>query len=211
MPGFNNSPALITAWKTEPAFPATFAAATRTAVDARRPTEPARELCGFAVVLVATEMGTSSKARSSARRPCGSKPAPSERRVSADRGLKGGGHFAMAQLDNAAYAKVSSSSPGDRLGGEELGSLTGYRYQHVSGAVRVAPARAVISLEGAKKKVPQIESFAWLACGVRHERELADRRSRLVNEVASLAPENTRLPRKSAISGHSMLLRRCTA
>jgi len=23
-----------------------------------------------------------------------------------DRGLKGGGHFAMAQLDNAAYAKV---------------------------------------------------------------------------------------------------------
>ena len=59
------------------------------------------------VVLVATEMGTSSKAAIE----CGAAVwnqagAQASSVYLPDRGLKGGGHFAMAQLDNAAYAKV---------------------------------------------------------------------------------------------------------
>jgi hypothetical protein len=59
------------------------------------------------IVLVATEMGTSSKAAIE----CGAAVwqqagAKASSVYLPDRGLKGGGHFAMAQLDNAAYAKV---------------------------------------------------------------------------------------------------------
>jgi len=61
----------------------------------------------LAVVLVATEMGTSSKAAIE----CGAAVwqqagAKGSSVYLPDRGLKGGGHFAMAQLDNASYAKV---------------------------------------------------------------------------------------------------------
>jgi hypothetical protein len=59
------------------------------------------------IVLVATEMGTSSKAAidcaASVWQQAGAKASAV---YLPDRGLKGGGHFAMAQLDNAAYAKV---------------------------------------------------------------------------------------------------------
>ena len=59
------------------------------------------------IVLVATEMGTSSKSAIE----CGAAVwqqagAKASAVYLPDRGLAGGGHFAMAQLDNAAYAKV---------------------------------------------------------------------------------------------------------
>jgi hypothetical protein len=59
------------------------------------------------IVLVATEMGTLSKdalnCGASVWQQAGAKVSTV---YLPDRGLKGGGHFAMAQLDNAAYAKV---------------------------------------------------------------------------------------------------------
>jgi hypothetical protein len=59
------------------------------------------------IVLVATQMGTSSKAAidcaASVWQQAGAKASAV---YLPDRGLEGGGHFAMAQLDNAAYAKV---------------------------------------------------------------------------------------------------------
>jgi pimeloyl-ACP methyl ester carboxylesterase len=108
MPGFNNSPALITTFKTEPALSTSF-----TAVDkdgcSMQGDRPSR-LVNYAdlpIVLVATEMGTSSKAAIE----CGAAVwqqagAEASAVYLPERGLKGGGHFAMAQLDNAAYAKV---------------------------------------------------------------------------------------------------------
>jgi pimeloyl-ACP methyl ester carboxylesterase len=107
-PGFNSSPALITAWKTEPPLPASFAAVESNGC-ARQGDRPSR-LVNYAdlpIVLVATEMGTSSKAAiecaASVWQQAGAKASAV---YLPDRGLTGGGHFAMAQLDNAAYAKA---------------------------------------------------------------------------------------------------------
>jgi pimeloyl-ACP methyl ester carboxylesterase len=107
-PGFNNSPALITTWKTEPALAASFTAVDKNGC-AMQGDRPSR-LVNYAdlpVVLVATEMGTSSKAAiecaASVWQQAGAKASAV---YLPDRGLKGGGHFAMAQLDNGAYAKV---------------------------------------------------------------------------------------------------------
>ena len=59
------------------------------------------------IVLVATEMGTSSKAAIECAAAVWQQAGAKVSSVYLpDRGLKGGGHFAMAQLDNAAYAKV---------------------------------------------------------------------------------------------------------
>ena len=59
------------------------------------------------VVLVATEMGTSSKAAIECAAAVWTQAGAKASSVYLpDRGLRGGGHFAMAQLDNAAYAKV---------------------------------------------------------------------------------------------------------
>jgi pimeloyl-ACP methyl ester carboxylesterase len=107
-PGFNNSPALITTWKTEPALAASFAAVDRNgcAMQGDRPSRLVN-YANLPVVLVATEMGTSSKAAiecaASVWQQAGAKASAV---YLPDRGLEGGGHFAMAQLDNAAYAKV---------------------------------------------------------------------------------------------------------
>ncbi len=58
-------------------------------------------------MLVATEMGTSSKAAIECAAAVWTQAGAKASSVYLpDRGLKGGGHFAMAQLDNAAYAKV---------------------------------------------------------------------------------------------------------
>ena len=107
-PGFNNSPALITTWKTEPALPASFTAVDKNGCSMQGD-RPSR-LVNYAdlpIVLVATEMGTSSKAAidcaASVWQQAGAKASAV---YLPDRGLEGGGHFAMAQLDNAAYAKV---------------------------------------------------------------------------------------------------------
>ena len=107
-PGFNNSPALITAWKTEPALPGNFAAVdvNGCSMQGDRPSR----LVNYAdlpIVLVATEMGTSSKtAIECAARVWQQAGAKASAVYLPDRGLTGGGHFAMAQLDNAAYAKA---------------------------------------------------------------------------------------------------------
>jgi len=106
--GFNNSPALLTSWKAEPALPAAFTAVDKNGC-AMQGDRPSR-LVNYAdlpIVLVATEMGTSSKAAIE----CGAAVwqqagAKGSSVYLPDRGLKGGGHFAMAQLDNASYAKV---------------------------------------------------------------------------------------------------------
>jgi pimeloyl-ACP methyl ester carboxylesterase len=107
-PGFNNAPAPMTAWKTEPPLAASFAAVEKDgcAMQGDRPSRLVN-YANLAVVLVATEMGTSSKAAIE----CGAAVwqqagAKGSSVYLPDRGLKGGGHFAMAQLDNASYAKV---------------------------------------------------------------------------------------------------------
>ena len=106
--GFNNSAALITTWKTEPALSAGFAAVDKNgcAMQGDRPSRLVN-YANLPIVLVATEMGTSSKAAIE----CGAAVwqqagAKGSAVYLPDRGLAGGGHFAMAQLDNAAYAKV---------------------------------------------------------------------------------------------------------
>jgi pimeloyl-ACP methyl ester carboxylesterase len=106
--GFNNSPALITNWKTEPPLPAGFTAVERNGCALQG--EPASRLVNYAnlpIVLVASEMGTMNKSAiecaASVWRQAGVEATAV---YLPDRGLKGGGHFAMAQLDNAAYAKV---------------------------------------------------------------------------------------------------------
>ena len=108
MPGFNNTPALITTWKAEPALPAGFAAVERNgcSMQGDRPSRLVN-YANLPIVLVATEMGTSSKAAIE----CGAAVwqqagAKASSVYLPDRGLKGGGHFAMAQLDSAEYAKV---------------------------------------------------------------------------------------------------------
>jgi pimeloyl-ACP methyl ester carboxylesterase len=107
-PGFNNSPALITSWKTEPALAASFAAVDRNgcSMQGDRPSRLVN-YANLPVVLVATEMGTSSKAAIECAASVWTQAGAKASSVYLpDRGLNGGGHFAMAQLDNAAYAKV---------------------------------------------------------------------------------------------------------
>jgi pimeloyl-ACP methyl ester carboxylesterase len=106
--GFNNSPAPITAWKTEPALPATFAAVDKSgcAMQGDRPSRLVN-YTNLPIVLVATEMGISSKAAIECGAAVWQQAGAQAKAVYLpDRGLKGGGHFAMAQLDNAADAKV---------------------------------------------------------------------------------------------------------
>ncbi len=90
-------------------MPATFAAVDKNGC-AMQGDRPSR-LVNYAdlpIVLVAHGDGhVEQGARSSAGPPCGSRPAPRRAAVYLpDRGLAGRRHFAMAQLDNAAYAKV---------------------------------------------------------------------------------------------------------
>jgi pimeloyl-ACP methyl ester carboxylesterase len=106
--GFNNSPAMITTWKTEPALAASFAAVDKggCSMQGDRPSRLVN-YANLPVVLVATEMGTSSKAAIECAAAVWTQAGAKASAVYLpDRGLKGGGHFAMAQLDNAAYAKV---------------------------------------------------------------------------------------------------------
>ena len=107
-PGFGNSPPLITTWKTEPALPKDFAAVQHDGC-AMQGDHPSK-LVNYAstrIVLVASELGLSSldalKCQSAVWQQAG---VDASYTYLPDRGLKGGGHFAMAQLDNAKYAKV---------------------------------------------------------------------------------------------------------
>jgi pimeloyl-ACP methyl ester carboxylesterase len=106
--GFNNSPPLITTWKTEPALPQGFAAVDRGGCQMQG-ASPSK-LVSFArvpVVLLATAKGTSSldaiKCQASVWQQAG---VDASYVYLPERGLAGGGHFAMAQLDTAKYAKV---------------------------------------------------------------------------------------------------------
>jgi len=121
-PGFNNTAPVIASWKTEPALPSTF-----TPVDhggcPMQGDKPSK-LVNFAkvpIILVASEKGLLNvpsgfasskeafavqdvlKCQASVWQQAG---ADASYVYLPDRGLKGGGHFAMAQLDNAKYAKV---------------------------------------------------------------------------------------------------------
>jgi pimeloyl-ACP methyl ester carboxylesterase len=106
--GFNNSAPLMTNWKAEPALPASFAAVDKNgcAMQGNNPSKLVN-YANLPIVLVATEMGTMShdalNCGTAVWQQAGAKASSV---YLPDRGLKGGGHFAMAQLDNAAYAKV---------------------------------------------------------------------------------------------------------
>jgi pimeloyl-ACP methyl ester carboxylesterase len=107
-PGFNNAPPVIASWKTEPALPQSFASVDHGGCQMQG--EKPSKLVNFAkvpIVLVGSEKGLSNldalKCQASVWQQAG---VQASYVYLPDRGLKGGGHFAMAQLDNAKYAKV---------------------------------------------------------------------------------------------------------
>ena len=107
-PGFGNSPPLITTWTTQPALPQGFAPVERGGCPMQG--DAPVKLVNYAnvpIVLVATQMGTSSleamKCQASVWQQAG---VDASYVYLPDRGLAGGGHFAMAQLDTAKYAQV---------------------------------------------------------------------------------------------------------
>jgi pimeloyl-ACP methyl ester carboxylesterase len=106
--GFGGSPALITTWAAEPALHSDFKAVEKNGC-AMQGDHPSK-LVNYAklpIVLVASEMGLTShdqlKCQAAVWQQAG---ADATAVYLPDRGLKGGGHFAMAQLDSAKYAKV---------------------------------------------------------------------------------------------------------
>lgn len=107
-PGFNNTPATITTWKTEPPLAQGFAAVDRGGCQMQGD-NPSKlvNYAGKPIVLVASEKGTLSldaiKCAASVWQQAG---ADASWVYLPDRGLKGGGHFSMAQLDNGDSAKV---------------------------------------------------------------------------------------------------------
>ena len=107
-PGFNNGPALITSWKSEPVLPATFAAVDKNgcSMQGDRPSKLVN-YANLPIVLVSTEKGLMNKAAIECAVSVWTQACAKGSAVYfPDRGLKGGGHFAMAQLDSADYAKV---------------------------------------------------------------------------------------------------------
>lgn len=118
-PGFNNAPALITTWKTQPALPAGFTAQKVGNCPMQGGT-PAK-LVNYAKVSI-TLVGSNYGFKNMPPLVPGLTEPQDILKCSAeswkqagvdanyvylpDRGLKGGGHFAMAQKDSADYAKV---------------------------------------------------------------------------------------------------------
>jgi pimeloyl-ACP methyl ester carboxylesterase len=107
-PGFNGGPPAIADWATAPALPSNFAPVEHDGCPMQG--EHASRLVNFAelpVVLVASERGLDSledlKCETAVWQQAG---VDASYVYLPDRGLRGGGHFAMAQLDNAEYAKV---------------------------------------------------------------------------------------------------------
>jgi pimeloyl-ACP methyl ester carboxylesterase len=106
--GFGGSAPLIASWTTSPALPQGFNAVDKNGC-AMQGDRPSR-LVNYAdlpIVLLGSEMGLSSldalKCQAAVWREAG---ADASYVYLPERGLKGGGHFAMAQLDNAEYARV---------------------------------------------------------------------------------------------------------
>jgi pimeloyl-ACP methyl ester carboxylesterase len=107
-PGFGGGAPLIASWRTEPALPTGFAAVDRGGCPMQGGSPS--KLVNYArvpIILVASERGTSSldamKCQVSVWQQAG---VDASYVYLPDRGLKGGGHFSMAQLDNAKYAQV---------------------------------------------------------------------------------------------------------
>lgn len=108
-PGFGGGPPAIANWVLEPPLPAGFAAVDRNGcpMQGDRPSK----LVNFAdvpLILVGSEMGLGSgsealKCQAAVWQQAG---VDATAVYLPDRGLAGGGHFAMAQLDNAEYARV---------------------------------------------------------------------------------------------------------
>jgi len=108
-PGFRGGPPAIAQWVVEPALPANFEAVDRGGCPMQGD-NPSR-LVNFAdmpLVLVGSERGLNSsreilECQAAVWRQAGG---DATYVYLPDRGLRGGGHFAMAQLDNAEYADV---------------------------------------------------------------------------------------------------------
>jgi pimeloyl-ACP methyl ester carboxylesterase len=106
--GFGGNPPTIVSWQTAPPLPSDFRPVDREGCNMQGDT-PSRlvNYTGLPIVLIATEMGTSSKAAITCQASVWNQAGADASAVYLpDRGLAGGGHFAMAQLDNADYAKV---------------------------------------------------------------------------------------------------------
>lgn len=107
-PGFGNSPPAITSWVTEPSLPSGFEAVEHDGCPMQG--ESPSRLVNFAqipLVLVASERGLTSEQALKCQAAVWQQAGVDATAVYLpDRGLRGGGHFAMAQLDNAEYAKV---------------------------------------------------------------------------------------------------------
>jgi pimeloyl-ACP methyl ester carboxylesterase len=107
-PGFGNSPPLIASWKTDPALPQGFASVDHGGCPMQG--DKPSKLVSYAkipVILVGSEKGLANldalKCQASVWKQAG---VDASYVYLPERGLKGGGHFAMAQLDTAKYAKV---------------------------------------------------------------------------------------------------------
>jgi pimeloyl-ACP methyl ester carboxylesterase len=107
--GFGGGPPAIADWKLEPALPSGFAAVevNGCAMQGNRPSR----LVNFAnlpLVLVGSErgLGTGAEALKCQAAVWQQAGVDASAVYLPDRGLRGGGHFAMAQLDNGAYASV---------------------------------------------------------------------------------------------------------
>jgi pimeloyl-ACP methyl ester carboxylesterase len=107
-PGFGGGPPPIASWKTEPPLPQGFAAVDKDGCPMQGGSPS--KLVSFAkipVILVGSEKGLSGldalKCQAAVWRQAG---VDASYVYLPERGLEGGGHFAMAQLDSAKYAKV---------------------------------------------------------------------------------------------------------
>ena len=106
--GFNNSPPLAMTWAAEPKLAADFKAVDKNgcAMQGDRPSK-LTHYAGLPIVVVGSEMGLANqdalKCQAAVWKQAG---ADASYVYLPDRGLKGGGHFAMAQLDTAKYAAV---------------------------------------------------------------------------------------------------------
>lgn len=113
-PGFGGSPPAIAGWEVAPPLPADFEPVDHDGC-LMQGDQPSRlvNYDGIPVVLVASEMGLSIFGEANAGRKGIECQAAAWRQAGVDassvffpdRGLSGGGHFAMAQLDNGAYAR----------------------------------------------------------------------------------------------------------
>ena len=106
--GFNNSPPLAATWAAEPKLPADFKAVEKDgcAMQGDRPST-LTHYAGLPIVVVGSEMGLANEAALKCQAAVWKQAGANANYVYLpDRGLKGGGHFAMAQLDSAKYAAV---------------------------------------------------------------------------------------------------------